>query len=137
MINKIIALRVVLALWIGVLLQDIFFGIKLKDSAFGEDLFFILLTCACVFTPFIMYRPPTRKSSRVFDLIDIPAHCRSQLDNFKFKDEDFERACYFVFNMTPDEFIRFCRVMVEIRYDAEQQGMTSVSEYLRKHRKPL
>lgn len=40
---------------------------------------------------------------------------------------DLYRAVRVVQNLTPDEFMRFCRLVVEIRYSKDQLALTHVS----------
>ena len=45
---------------------------------------------------------------------------------------DLYHAVRVVQNLTPDEFMRFCRLVVEIRYSKDQLALTHVSRAFQK-----
>lgn len=46
-------------------------------------------------------------------------------------DDEYSKVVWWAFNLPPEQFLHFVRLVVELRYTADQQGMTSVAEYLR------
>lgn len=85
-----------------------------------------------IIAPFYYYTKPRR----ALDIFELPRAKKTDFIGFDFGDENFNRVVEYVYCMTPDEFMRFCRAMAEMRYDAEQSGLSAAADYLRRHRKP-
>lgn len=94
-------------------------------------LIFLGVYCIII-APFYFYTKPRRP----LDIFELPRAKATDFIGHDFGDEDFNRVVDYIYNMTPDEFMRFCRAMAEMRYDAEQRGLASAADYLRRHRKP-
>lgn len=47
------------------------------------------------------------------------------------KDADFNNALRYVFSLPPDEFLKFGRLVTELRYESDQGLLSEFSEYLR------
>lgn len=46
----------------------------------------------------------------------------------------FHQSIYYVYKMSPDEFMAFCRAVSEMRYTADQQGLKDVADAMRRER---
>lgn len=76
----------------------------------------------------------TPLNKRAMNIFDLPRGAKTEFHGFSIGDENFANAIHYIHAMSPDEFMRFCRAMVELRYDAEQNGLAAVAEYLRRKR---